>query len=280
MKKNYHLFLLVTLMCISNTFAQTTLTLWDFDASNTTPSTGAGTLTLIGGVTPSGTAFPTGNPATGKSYSTTTYPGDTAASGTAGYRFAVSTVGYSGISVSFDVSGTNQSSAWQQYEYTTDGTNWISLGNNGSSLLTTAFASKSFNLPASCDNNPNLAFRIVSIFAQPTNTAYASVNGGGYNGNNGRWQLDNMRFAYSSLKRSENNISNLKIYPNPANTQVTITSDSFATKTVEIYNILGKKVLSTKANNEPINVSNLNKGVYVIKITEEDKTASRKLVIE
>lgn len=221
-------------MCISNTIAQTTLTLWNFDASNTTPSTGTGTLTLIGDTVPSGTAFPNGNPATGKSYSITNFPGDTAASGTAGYQFAVSTVGYTGISVSFDVSGTNQSSAWQQYEYTTNGSTWTSLGNNGSSLLTTAFVSKSFTLPASCDNNANLAFRIVSIFAQPTNAAYASVQGGGYKGNNGRWQIDNMRVAYTTLKRNENNISNLKVYPNPATTVLNITSDGLTSKTAEV----------------------------------------------
>lgn len=267
-------------MCISSTVAQTTLTLWNFDSSSTTPSTGSGTLSLVGGVTPASTAFPAGNPASGKSYSVTTFPGDTAASGTAGYQFAVNTVGYMGITVSFDVSGTNQSSAWQQYEYTTNGTTWTSLGNNGSSLLTVPFGSKSFTLPASCDNNPNLAFRIVSIFAQPANIAYASVQGGGYNGNNGKWQIDNIRFTYSSLGLKDNTITGLKIYPNPAKTSLFITSDDITTKNIIIYNVLGKVVLTAKVNNGFINVSSLANGVYIIKITEEGKTVTRKLIIE
>ena len=257
--------------------AQTTLTQWNFDSSSTSPTTGTGTLTLIGGTTPSSTAYPTGNP--GLAYSITTFPGDTAASGTAGYRFAVNTSGVSGITVSFDVSGTNQSSRWQQYEYTIDGTNWTSLGNNNGDL-TTVFASKSFNLPATCDNNPNLAFRVVSIFAQPANTAYASVQGGGYNGNNGRWQIDNVRFSYNTLQVNGNNITNLKMFPNPAKSNLNITSDSFKEKTVEIYNISGQLALATKTTNTPIDVTVLNSGIYVAKITEGEKTNTMRLVIQ
>ncbi|MFC7775105.1 T9SS type A sorting domain-containing protein [Flavobacterium sp. GCM10027622] len=275
MKKNYFI-VFMTLLGLSLN-AQTTLTQWNFDSSSTTPSTGTGTLTIIGGTTPSSTAYPTGNP--GLSYSITTFPGDTSASGTAGYRFATSTVGYNGITVSFDVSGTNQSSKWQRYEYTVDGTNWITLGNNNGDLLTT-FISKSFNLPATCDNNPNVAFRIVSIFAQPTNTAYASVTGGGYNGNNGRWQVDNFRFSFNTLRRDEHTIPNLKMYPNPAKSQVTISSDNFAEKKIEIYNTLGKMVLAQKTTNNPIDITSLSKGIYMVKISEEGKTDTLRLLID
>lgn len=274
MKKNYYIFLMALLGLTLN--AQTTLTQWNFDSSSTSPSTGSGTLTLIGGTTPSSTAYPTGNP--GLAYSITTFPGDTAASGTAGYRFATSTAGYNGIVVSFDVSGTNQSSRWQQYEYTIDGTNWMILGNNNGDLTTT-FASKSFNLPATCDNNPNVAFRIVSIFAQPTNTAYASVQGGGYNGNNGRWQIDNFRFAYNTLQVTQNNIANLKMYPNPAKSVINITSDNFKEKSIEVYSTIGKMVLASKATNNPIDVTSLSKGVYIVKVTEEEKTDTLRLMI-
>lgn len=76
------------------------------------------------------------------------------------------------------------------------------------------------------------------------------------------------------------NISGLSIYPNPAKNLLNITSDSIETKQVEIYNILGKSVLSTKVTNAPINVSTLTSGVYIVKITEDGKTATRKLVIQ
>ncbi|MFM9988152.1 T9SS type A sorting domain-containing protein [Flavobacterium sp.] len=83
-----------------------------------------------------------------------------------------------------------------------------------------------------------------------------------------------------TLGTQKNSISGLKIYPNPAKNLLNITSDSFETKTVAIYNVLGAQVLSANVTNAPINVASLSKGVYVVKITEEGKTATRKLVIE
>jgi hypothetical protein len=70
------------------------------------------------------------------------------------------------------------------------------------------------------------------------------------------------------------------LYPNPASDFINITSDTFETKTVTIYNVLGKVVLVANVTNAPINVASLSKGVYVVRVTEEGKTATRKLVIE
>jgi hypothetical protein len=75
-------------------------------------------------------------------------------------------------------------------------------------------------------------------------------------------------------------ISGLKIYPNPAKNVLNISSDSFEAKTVAIYNVLGAQVLSANVTNAPINVASLSRGIYVVKVTEEGKTATRKLVIE
>lgn len=82
------------------------------------------------------------------------------------------------------------------------------------------------------------------------------------------------------LSVNENNISGLKIYPNPAKTNLFITSDNFETKQVEIYNVLGKVVLSAKATNAPVNISALSNGIYVVKVTENGKSSTRKLIIE
>lgn len=83
-----------------------------------------------------------------------------------------------------------------------------------------------------------------------------------------------------SLNVEQNSIPGLKIYPNPAKSTLFVTSNSFTTKTVELYNVLGKLALKTKVTNAPINLSGLTSGVYVVKVTEDDKTATRKLVIE
>ncbi|THF48519.1 T9SS type A sorting domain-containing protein [Flavobacterium supellecticarium] len=82
---------------------------------------------------------------------------------------------------------------------------------------------------------------------------------------------------------TDHQIDGLKLYPNPAsnNDNLYITSTTGSDKTIEIYDILGKQVLNLKSeNNNPIQLSNLNTGVYLLKITEEGKTATQKLIIK
>jgi hypothetical protein len=93
--------------------------------------------------------------------------------------------------------------------------------------------------------------------------------------------LDNFSFkASTTLSINKNTILGLQIYPNPAKSILNITSKNNEVKYVEVYNILGKVVLNARSTNTPINISNLDKGVYMVKIIEEGKTATRKLVIE
>ena len=80
---------------------------------------------------------------------------------------------------------------------------------------------------------------------------------------------------------SQNSISGLSVYPNPVtNGNLFITSNSSDVKSVVIYDVLGKVVAKATVTNQPMNVSNLNGGVYIVKITEDGKTATRKLVIK
>lgn len=78
----------------------------------------------------------------------------------------------------------------------------------------------------------------------------------------------------------QNAIAGLSIYPNPvSNGTLFIDTNANAEKKVVVYNVLGKQVLSTTISGNSINVGNLNSGVYIVKVTEEGKTATRKLVI-
>jgi hypothetical protein len=83
-----------------------------------------------------------------------------------------------------------------------------------------------------------------------------------------------------SLGIAQNDIAGLRVYPNPVtNGNLYITSDSNETKAVIIYDVLGKQVVKATTDNV-VNVANLKGGVYIIKITEAGKTATRKLVIK
>ena len=78
-----------------------------------------------------------------------------------------------------------------------------------------------------------------------------------------------------------NTIEGLTMYPNPlkGNT-LFLTSTANANMSVQIFDVLGKEVLKSNVINNTMNVSGLNAGVYIVKITEEGKTATRKLVIQ
>jgi hypothetical protein len=82
-------------------------------------------------------------------------------------------------------------------------------------------------------------------------------------------------------KTQENtSIEGLSLYPNPVTTgKVYITSKNDLEKEIVIFDVLGKKVLQTKIDSKELNISNLLPGVYIIKITEEEATSSRKLIV-
>ena len=83
------------------------------------------------------------------------------------------------------------------------------------------------------------------------------------------------------LSVKQNEISGLNVYPNPVkNGTLYISSDSASAKSVEIYDILGKQVLNAKTSNNAVNVSSLTSGSYIVKITEEGKTDTKKLIIQ
>ena len=84
-----------------------------------------------------------------------------------------------------------------------------------------------------------------------------------------------------TLGTQQNEIIGLKVYPNPvSNGTLFIETSANAEKTVAIFDVLGKQVLNTTTSNNAINVASLHTGVYIVNITEEGKTASRKLVIK
>lgn len=97
----------------------------------------------------------------------------------------------------------------------------------------------------------------------------------------GSMYYDNLMFVGETAGINENSISGLKMFPNPlSGSTLSITTAGNAAKTVAIYDVLGKQVLNTRVTGSAVNVGALNAGVYIVKITEEGKTATRKLVVK
>lgn len=72
----------------------------------------------------------------------------------------------------------------------------------------------------------------------------------------------------------------LRIYPNPVSGGVVnIVSAANFSKDVEVFDLLGKSVLQATGIVSELNVAPLRSGVYLLKITEDGQTQTRKLVI-
>lgn len=290
MKKLYtFLFLAVSAFTVN---AQTTITQWTFDASSTAATTGTGTLSYVGGVTEpasdAGGPYPggwNGTAAGGFAYSSTGYPAQGTASGTAGFQFKVSTVGYKDIVLTLNERASNTASKWVEYQYTTDGTTWVTLKNNGGTLdndfATNTVSTVDFTAVTAANNNANFAVRVVTIFA-PATSAYEQILATGtYQG--GNFRIDNVTFTGTAFTAGvkQNQIADLKLFPNPLTGNVlNIATNNNVEKSVAVFDVLGKQVLNAKTVNGTVNTGNLTSGVYVVKITEEGKTATRKLIVQ
>ncbi len=92
--------------------------------------------------------------------------------------------------------------------------------------------------------------------------------------------FENSKSTLKSVNK-DLDIAGLEIYPNPVSKGVFyVNTTANETKNVVVVDLLGKQVLNTTTSGNEINVSKLNAGVYIVKVTEEGKTATRKLVIQ
>ena len=87
--------------------------------------------------------------------------------------------------------------------------------------------------------------------------------------------------SQSTLSVTKNQIKGFSMYPNPVNNgKFVITSNNGANKQVEIYSMIGKQVYSkTVKANETIDIANLNLGIYLLRVKEDNKVATRKLIV-
>jgi hypothetical protein len=164
------------------------LAFWNFNDNDAIVDGGVngGTLSLIGGVTHPG--FFAGSPLDGNisGYQTTNYPAQGTGNLTAGIRFNTPTTGYMNITVQFDVRWSNTASKYLRFQYTTDGTNWISgpqlVAGGGDQWYSQGPGAGSrflvdFTGNTAVDNNPNFAFRILTEFAPGENNYHGARDG-------------------------------------------------------------------------------------------------------
>jgi hypothetical protein len=182
------------------------VTQWNFNSAPADSSTGTGsqlasvgngTLSLIGGVT---STFSSGaanggssDPATvdDSGLQTTAYKAQGTGNETAGVFFKVSTVGFQGISFSYDLRHSNTSARHERVQYTLDGTTFSDIALFTGAAGDTWFNNRSVDLSAiaGASNNANFGIRVVAAFA-PGTSAYAASNAGNTYAGAGTWRFD------------------------------------------------------------------------------------------
>ncbi|CAD0003467.1 T9SS type A sorting domain-containing protein [Flavobacterium salmonis] len=84
----------------------------------------------------------------------------------------------------------------------------------------------------------------------------------------------------SPKTRDAVSIEGLSLYPNPVtNGKVYITSKNDLEKEIIIFDVLGKKVFQAHLTTKELNIPDLTPGVYIIKISEQNNSATRKLIV-
>ena len=77
------------------------------------------------------------------------------------------------------------------------------------------------------------------------------------------------------------NTNSFSLYPNPTSTgSVSISSTNSEAISVQVFDILGKQVKNETITNNTLNVSNLKSGVYIVKITQNNASTTKKLVVK
>lgn len=72
-----------------------------------------------------------------------------------------------------------------------------------------------------------------------------------------------------------------KIYPNPTSLDfVNIESKNNETIKATVFDILGKQIISSPVTNNKLDISNLNTGIYILRLDQNTATVTKKLVIK
>ncbi len=100
-----------------------------------------------------------------------------------------------------------------------------------------------------------------------------------YNGD-GTTNNDGQPFWGTTLSTEEFALNNFSIYPNPSQNHINLKlPKSISEVSVNVYDIIGKQVYSNVSyNNEKINMSKLNSGIYLIKVSALGKIKTKRFI--
>jgi hypothetical protein len=186
-----------------------------------------------------------------------------------------STIGYEEIKISLAINSDGAANTIIA-EYW-NGSNWVSSNvNNSAQSISSEYQQKEFDFSNVSAADENEFFKVRFRFNGTNMTEDA----------NKKVIFNNIAVSAvdKNVLSAEDYLieeQNLTIYPNPAKDKIRILSNSSIDK-VLVYNILGKLVYESpkKASNLSVDISNLSKGIYFIKVFSDGFSKTKKIVKE
>ncbi len=87
--------------------------------------------------------------------------------------------------------------------------------------------------------------------------------------------------SYGQATPANGDIDGFKVYPNPVSDgKVYISTTENAPKRILIYDVLGTQVLETTISGTELLLNELDAGVYVLRVYQNNKVATRKLIVK
>lgn len=151
-------------------------------------------------------------------------------------------------------------------------------------------------VPVVCGSNPAISGTVIPVQTlsafngQTMNGTWTlrvldsfNQDGGSINS----WSLNLCKNTAVPLEVDENTLLNFSLYPNPNKGNFTISYNSISTNkiNVSVFDIRGRAVFTNDYQNngffnENIQLSNLQSGIYLVKVQDGDKQITKKIVIE
>lgn len=179
-------------------------------------------------------------------------------------QFEFSMTNKENLEISYATRGTAAGFNTQTWSWSTNGADFTDFGTIEDTNVTDFFLVEA-SAPAGL-NNAATAYLRVTLDGATTTT-----------GNN---RFDNIKFVAGTLSSSSFDKLNLNLYPNPVrNGLVTIKTNNNQPLQVVVFDVLGKQVISRTVSNNTLNVSSLKAGIYLVQVTENNTTSTKKLIV-
>lgn len=124
------------------------------------------------------------------------------------------------------------------------------------------------NISPTADLTGNLNYKLKIELKQDANTWLA-----------GKYPGTQINITAATASINDNFLSDVKIYPNPAENNIYIkSSNNLNISNINITNVLGKEVFSSSLNDNKIDISNLNSGIYILTIQSENASKNIKFI--